>query len=463
MLNHIAGLTLVEEGSWEKIYFCADTAIEEVLRKLADAREILPYDYYQNQEGESKLQFFDLREKKFYTVKVKNLNLNIANFFPAFDHLTRKDHQKYHGEEIYVPDHHFSTHLTPLDCYNPSGAYLSFALKDEYIQKVHCETGFSEVGMEEIILKKKNLKDVFAVLEHFVSERAIFYQYSLVKSLEVYFGVKPSHEAGIIRNYAMELARVVGHFRVVLNLCCYLKLEKIVKEVICCLDGVEREFKSLLQKNDHLVLQKESFHTLLSSEIIPKWEKIKMEIEKDQRFYLPLQGSKFLKDQMIKAGVTGVALRASGVNFDLREGPSDFHELPLKINTSVGSIGCLWDFFSLKMQEIDSSLRFCRKVYNLIPSGYILDLYPHHLEVYFKDFEPRTELPLMPVESADGLVSVQLTINHVRGEVKFSNVRIRSSSSFHLQFLTDWWVKKSYRDVVLSQHLFDLNSLEVDR
>lgn len=77
------------------------------------------------------------------------------------------------------------------------------------------------------------------------------------------------------------------------------------------------------------------------------------------------------KEFAINAGITGVNLRASGVNYDLRKTNPYYYYDTFDFDVVLGSHGDIYDRFMCKFEEIRQSIRIIRQAMKQLPKGEI--------------------------------------------------------------------------------------------
>jgi NADH:ubiquinone oxidoreductase subunit D len=134
----------------------------------------------------------------------------------------------------------------------------------------------------------------------------------------------------------------------------------------------------------------------------------------DRSFRERLSGPSVNAQLVLNYGVSGPAMRASGLNFDLRKSQPFYFYQDVDFDIPVGITGTTYDRYLIRLEEVFQSLRIINQVIDNLPLGEIvpraLDLPPQELLVYIKGLGPLGNFHTLTLESPGGEagVSVQL-------------------------------------------------------
>lgn len=242
--------------------------------------------------------------------------------------------------------------------------------------------GFHHRGWEKK-LESKNWFNIMQLVDLIQPGVAPTYSVAWAKNLEDSLRIKIPERAQAIRMILLELARISEHLTVLYEMALSLKKEEYslfidAREKVCelfekysgqrsgtgvvCLGGVKDdlphgwiiEFQSLsdvLKKNLRII-----HRSLLG--------------QKDFREYLDHSGVD--AQSVLKWGVSGPSMRASGLNFDLRKSQPLYFYQDVDFDIPVGINGTSYDRYLIRYEEIHQSLRIVTQVLDNLPLGNIV-------------------------------------------------------------------------------------------
>jgi NADH-quinone oxidoreductase subunit D len=157
--------------------------------------------------------------------------------------------------------------------------------------------------------------------------------------------------------------------------------------------------------------------------------------------------------QAVAYGLTGPALRASGVNWDLRVHRPYMAYREVLVNSKVRQEGDCYARYCVRMEEIIESIRLCRVAIDQLPAGPIgtrtpIALRPPRGETYFA------------VESSKGELGVYFISN---GSEYPWRAKLRGPSFVNLQILPELLRGYKMSDVIAIMGSLDFVLGEVDR
>jgi NADH dehydrogenase (ubiquinone) Fe-S protein 2 len=177
-------------------------------------------------------------------------------------------------------------------------------------------------------------------------------------------------------------------------------------------------------------------------------------------------------------GFTGVMLRGSGINWDLRKmQPYEVYDL-LDFQIPVGTNGDCYDRYLIRVQEMRQSLRIIKQIIDKIPEGFIksddykyvavnrdemknsMESLIHHFKFFTEGIVvPKGEC-YIPVEAPKGEFGVYLVSD---GTNRPYRCRIHAPGFLHLQALDFMSKKHMIADVVTIIGTQDIVFGEIDR
>ena len=184
------------------------------------------------------------------------------------------------------------------------------------------------------------------------------------------------------------------------------------------------------------------------------------------------------QDQALDWGFSGVMLRGSGVQWDLRKTqPYDVYDR-LEFQVPVGTHGDCYDRYLIRIEEMRQSIRIIMESINSMPNGVIksddrkispparsqmkqsMESLIHHFKLYTEGFSVPTGETYTAVEAPKGEFGVFLVSN---GSNKPYRCKIRAPGFAHLQGLDFMSKDHMLADVVTIIGTQDIVFGEVDR
>ncbi|ORJ57452.1 NADH dehydrogenase (quinone) subunit D [Geothermobacter hydrogeniphilus] len=226
-------------------------------------------------------------------------------------------------------------------------------------------------------------------------------------------------------------------------------------------DGIEKEIRAFI---DEMPGHVDTYEGLLSGNVI--WQKRVMGV-----------GVIEAKDA-IDIGLTGPALRASGVDWDLRRDQSycDYDKYDFQVIT--GKDGDTWTRYKCRLDEIRESCKIVRQVLDGLKPGPILADCPkvclppkkdvvntiegliHHFKIITEGFKPEPGEVYVGVENPKGEVGYYLVSD---GSPHPYRMKIRPASFVNLQALPQMAEGAMIADVIAIIGTLDVVLGEIDR
>ena len=183
-------------------------------------------------------------------------------------------------------------------------------------------------------------------------------------------------------------------------------------------------------------------------------------------------------DQALDWGFSGVMMRGSGINWDLRKTqPYDVYE-QMKFDVPIGTRGDCYDRYLIRIEEMRQSLRIIMQCLNEMPQGMIkiddrkitppsrsqmkqsMESLIHHFKLYTEGFVVPAGETYTAVEAPKGEFGVYLVSN---GTNKPYRCKIRAPGFAHLQGIDFMSRNHMLADVVTIIGTQDIVFGEVDR
>jgi NADH-quinone oxidoreductase subunit D len=168
------------------------------------------------------------------------------------------------------------------------------------------------------------------------------------------------------------------------------------------------------------------------------------------------QGVGILKpDLAINAGVTGVMLRSTGVNYDIRK--VDHYGIydRFSFRVPLGDHGDIFDRYMLRVLEMRESIRILEQAIPDVPAGPIMDP-----KSKIRGFRPKPGEAYGRIEAPKGELGFYLISDGSGNPYRY---RVRPPSLINLTILEDMCLGQNVADVVLIFGSVDIVLGEVDR
>jgi NADH-quinone oxidoreductase subunit D len=168
------------------------------------------------------------------------------------------------------------------------------------------------------------------------------------------------------------------------------------------------------------------------------------------------QGVGVLRPELaVSAGVTGPALRAAGVNYDLRK--VDHYSIydRFKFKVPLGEHGDVYDRFMIRLLELRESIKILEQALKEIPGGPVMDP-----KAKIRNFRPKAGEAYGRIEAPKGELGFYLISDGGPNPYRY---RVRPPSFVNLTILEDMCLGHNVADVVLILGSVDIVLGEVDR
>ena len=168
------------------------------------------------------------------------------------------------------------------------------------------------------------------------------------------------------------------------------------------------------------------------------------------------QGVGVLSPQLaINAGCSGVMLRATGVNYDIRKVDNYGVYGRFNFRVPLGEHGDVYDRYMLRVLEMRESLKILEQAIEGIPAGPIMDP-----KTKLRGLRPKSGEAYARIESPKGELGFYLISDGTTNPYRY---RVRPPSFIHLTVLEDMCLGRNIADVVITLGSIDIVMGEVDR
>lgn len=271
------------------------------------------------------------------------------------------------------------------DLFSPQtqGHFESFICFDPVkVVDLKIKIGFYHQGFEKLLQSK----DIFQVLHlvdkiNFTSAPSLSIAWA--KTIEEIFRIKIPERAQAIRIVLLELARISNHLTVVASICKELNLP----ESTLFLNLREKIFELFEKYSGHRhsvnVVKMGGMREDLPHGWIVEYQTVSEMILKNliiihnsligqRKFRSSLLGDSVNAQSILQWGVSGPAMRAAGLNFDLRKSQPFYFYHEIDFDIPVGINGTAYDRYLIRYEEICQSLRITTQVIDNLPLGEII-------------------------------------------------------------------------------------------
>jgi NADH-quinone oxidoreductase subunit D len=157
----------------------------------------------------------------------------------------------------------------------------------------------------------------------------------------------------------------------------------------------------------------------------------------------------------ISAGITGPMLRASGVNYDLRQvdGYGVYPRFPFRI--PLGDHGDTYDRYMVRVLEMRESIRILQQAFRDLPGGPVFDP-----KAKVRGFRPKPGEAYGRIEGPKGEIGFYLISDGSPNPYRY---RVRPPSFINLTVLEDMCLGQTVADAVIILGSIDIVLGEVDR
>jgi NADH-quinone oxidoreductase subunit C/D len=263
------------------------------------------------------------------------------------------------------------------------GHFESFICFDPVkIVDLKIKIGFYHQGFEKLLQSK----DIFQVL-HLVDKinfsSAPSFSIAWAKTIEELFRIKIPERAQAIRIVLLELSRIAHHLTVMASICKVLELP----ECSLFINLREKIFELFEKYSGHRhsvnVVKMGGMREDLPHGWIVEYQTVSEMILKNlkiihnsligqRKFRSSLEGDSVNAQSILQWGVSGPAMRAAGLNFDLRKSQPFYFYHEIDFDIPVGINGTAYDRYLIRYEEICQSLRITTQVIDNLPLGEII-------------------------------------------------------------------------------------------
>lgn len=276
--------------------------------------------------------------------------------------------------------------------------------------------GFHHQGFEKL-MEKKDWMQVMHLVDRINYGASPTYSIIWAKCLEDLFRIKLPERAQAIRIVMLELARIADHLTVLFEIT-FAEAKEEYKLFINAREKVYELFEKFCGhrqcsgfvrlggvKEDlphGWIMQYQEMAAILNKNL----PVINQALIAKRDFKSKLSGPAINPQTILQWGVTGPAMRASGLNFDLRKSQPFYFYQEVDFDIPVGIYGSVYDRYLIRLEEIFQSLRIITQVIDNLPLGQLInsevDLPPLELMAYINQLPTLSDFHTSSIESPGG-------------------------------------------------------------
>lgn len=245
------------------------------------------------------------------------------------------------------------------------------------------KVGFHHQGFEKI-LEGFDWVQVLQLVDKIHIGVAPTYSIAWAKTVEDSYRIKIPERAQAIRIVMLELARITEHLTVLSEMTFALKLDEY-RLFINCREKVYELFEKYCGRRQGLgipsiggvrddlphgwIIEYQNVAEILNKQL----KVIHHSLISQRNFRSRLEGSSVNAQTVLAWGVSGPAMRASGLNFDLRKSQPFYFYRDIDFDIPVGIYGTAYDRYLIRLEEIFQSVRIVTQVIDNLPLGEIIN------------------------------------------------------------------------------------------
>lgn len=334
---------------------------------------------------------------------------------------------------------------------------LNLQLLGDRIIQCQIESGYFYHDIETELGELSPRRAIFA-LERLRPDLPIFYQVALMLAYEELLGLTPDPDTSERYAIALEFARICHHLNICHNLFSFAKTNHL--SWLTC--QIQNHLTEPMKLSKRVVEQTPKsgldwarvLHHL--SEAWPLVEELTSLALASQELLISLKRKAvFSLTAAASLGLTGLFTRANRNNYDLRKSSRIAYQTAT-IPTTEG--GDAWARFSLRLMDIQSSMKWLKKTINsLEPKSQLNALCVHD---NFCSSEPTEKFSVGEVAGPEGDIRVTIFASPAEEKLIF---RVRSPAYFIAQAIPQMLLGLRIEELPLILHSLGIRAEEVDK
>ncbi|MEX1099745.1 MAG: hypothetical protein WEB87_04925, partial [Bacteriovoracaceae bacterium] len=291
--------------------------------------------------------------------------------------------------------HNFGWLKKPLNSYGEQE--FSAVSRDDIVLKCETSTGYYGNSIEEKLVLK-NAPNVADHLLKYDGYDGVVWSGMFLRALEEANKIELPDKAQAIRMIFFELSRVLGHLEFVAQIAFHLKATSFYFKILRWTFQIEK-----LQTAYSGNMYNLGIFTLggIHRAPPPHWISTCLKRLAQMQSELASETEKIVQNafwrriadvgvvspkDLVEWGITGCALRASGINFDLRKRKPFYLYHEVDFETPIGINGSLFDRLLIRLQESSQSMGIISQLLDNLPTGELVSEDLGHFS-HFKGLE----------------------------------------------------------------------------
>lgn len=370
---------------------------------------------------------------------------------------------------------------------NTSDVFFHLNLTDDSITECNIDQGYYHIGLEKE-LESKNYNEVLNKIKYLNYDTGCFWSMTWAMLIEEGNNISIPDKAKGLRMILQELVRIRDHLKTLSQIAYKTQYSSFYNTLIFWYNRCLDQLRSLSNRNsvaDMIVIGG------MRNDLPAGWmasctqflgQLEKKLLEEFKFFYTNSFWNERLvcgvitRKTALESGISGPALRASGVNHDLRKKQPHYFYDEVSFDVPLGIDGKIYDRFLVLVEEIFQSIKIINQVLDNIPAGKIIsdDIETfYHLKtkqgikdnIAYKRIiahnpEVRFENKFLSMESSNGIIDIwtEFSSHHLTNRVSCSENSSKLVSSFKKEVLGE-----KLEDLELFWVSLGINMIEVER
>ncbi len=297
--------------------------------------------------------------------------------------------------------------------------------------------GFHHQGFE-LLLQTKDIIQILQLVDKVNLSAAPNYSIAWAKTIEEQFRIKVPERGQAIRIVMLEMARIADHLTVLSE----TAFECGMQEFRLFINAREKVYELFEKYSGHRQGLGVARLGGVSEDLPPGWiveyqavadvliknlRIIHNALRSQIKFRNHLDGEPVNAQTVLQFGLSGPAMRAAGLNFDLRKSQPFYFYQDIDFDIPVGIHGSSYDRYLIRYEEIFQSLRIITQVIDNLPLGEVVPeaFNKNYLELsaIFETLEQPKEWHYCALESPGGEAGFLV---HFDGGMKPSRIKMKT-------------------------------------
>jgi NADH-quinone oxidoreductase subunit C/D len=299
--------------------------------------------------------------------------------------------------------------------------------------------GFHHQGLEKL-LENKDIVQIMQLVDKINLSSSPHYSVAWTKTLEEMFRIKIPERAQAIRIIMLELSRIADHLTVLSSVC----IESGQNEFRLLLNAREKVLELFEKYSGHRqgmgfskiggvkedlphgwIAEYQAVADILSKNLLI----IHNSLISQRNFRHHLEGEPVNAQSILQWGVSGPAMRAAGLNFDLRKSQPIYFYQDIDFDIPVGIHGSIYDRYLIRYEEIFQSLRIITQVIDNLPLGEVISvLFDKNYLEFFDSLPSISQVRLWHYSSIESPAGEAGFLIKLEGANKPERIKIKTPS-----------------------------------